>query len=230
MTEQPLQRGQFDPPAWTGVTFGTPTAPLDLQAGSPQRSILGSFLAFLWDEPADIDEQVVAIRPVPPSLKCFGFHALEIRRVGAYTYSRVVVQWELDLLTWATLCIDRPDERYKLARAAFSACPPEVKAIIPLPTLSLFVDQFCAGVWPRWVAAHPQEATPTPISAARSYTSHWASDQQRAEIIALRRQLGVLDSADIPSQLTTERAERMLLHLRQEIETLDQLARRAGRE
>lgn len=169
-----------------------------------------------WSEYGADALSVVAVRVVKPSFKSFGFQAQEIRRQGQYTYARLTVTWEMAELSWATLCIDRPEERAKLARAAWSAAPEPVRHAVPQSELSHFVDQFCAGLWAAWCDANPQP-DPTPISAARGYQSRWASPEQRGVIVALRQRLGILDTSDIPEQLDFSAAVRMIEHLQAEL-------------
>ncbi len=87
---------------------------------------------------------------VSPGIYTFAFHASEVRRQGAYIHARLSLRFEMTELTWGTLCIDRPDERGRLARAAWSALPPAAQGPVSVGNLVHWTDQFCAGLWDAW--------------------------------------------------------------------------------
>lgn len=122
------------------------------------RNIEEAQSAYLWTPLDATGDSVVAVRAIPPTYKCFGFRAFDLHRQGHYTHGRISIAWELNELTWAALCVDRPDERARLALAAWKACPDQVRQSVSQGQLTRFLDQFCAGLWAAWSAEHsPRE-------------------------------------------------------------------------
>jgi hypothetical protein len=212
----PGERMTAEHSGWDGVELGVTPPSHDMEAGTGSRSVADILDVLRWSQIETGDGHIVAIRMIPPTWKAFGFHAYDVRRQGQYTFARIVIVWELADLSWATLCIDRPDEREKLAKAAWQVCPAAVKAVVPPSELARYLGQFCADLWSAWCEANPQ-TEPTPITAARGYQSRWATPEQRAAIVTLRQRLGILDTSDIPEQLQFMAAVRMIEHLQAEL-------------
>jgi hypothetical protein len=89
-----------------------------------------------------------------------------------------------------------------------------VQHAVPLADLSHYLDQFCTGLWR---AARDAGMAPEQPTRTNAYVSRWATVEQRGVIVALRQQLGILDSSDLPDQLEFTQAVRLIEHLQIEL-------------
>ena len=108
----------------------------------------------LWSEYMTTDRGIVAVRTLSTLTRQLGFRCEGFRRQGAHAWARLTITYELQPLTWAEVCIDQPDSRWKLADAAWQRLHPEVKFIVARQELERYVDEFCWGLEVAWQAAH----------------------------------------------------------------------------
>lgn len=103
------------------------------------------------------------------------FTAEQIKRQGLQTWARLSIKYDGHGLTWGVICVDLPDQRNRVADAAWDAlnlldC--DAKWIVTRPQLRRYLDLFCEGVWDFWRDRPGQPSTasptvPTPIYGVR---------------------------------------------------------------
>lgn len=182
----------------------------DRQPPNPRAQLAPPILA---EEGADWstylvqDGRVSAIRIVVTGDHPLGFRASRLRAHSRGVQARIEIHWGDVLLSWAGLNVDDPAERRKLAETAWAQLHPSLRLIYPREQLVRDLDHFCFGLWDAWTEARE------PASEARVPVG---PETARLEILRLRRQLGITDTADLPERMHPADEQALLAHLRAE--------------
>jgi len=122
------------------------------------------------------------------------------------------------LLSWATLNIGQPRDRFNLASAAHLALTPTHRTRYRREQLLADLDFFCIGLVEAWGELYPEPSREMGYES-RSERRALASADQWATIRRLRAQLGIRDGSDLPERLMAHEALSMIQHLEQLVTT-----------
>lgn len=184
------------------------------------RPVATATHAFDWSTYCPLrDGSLAAWRLIPggvgQSTTLIGFTARNLQhgRFGDVATIAVCLAVDERMLSWATLNVGQPRDRFNLAQAAHAALPPEMRGRYRRERLLADLDFFCIGLAEAWAEFHPVAELEPLAFESRSERRALASSEQWATLRSLRAQLGIRDSSDLPERLMATQALEMIRHL-----------------
>lgn len=110
-----------------------------------------------WTDYQRDGDELWAARWIPGDRQLlFRACGVRVERFGVVT--KLALQLEDRLLSWATLTLDAPEQRAKLVSAAYAQFPMELRAGYPAAQMARDLDRFGFGVAEAWARTNPRVA------------------------------------------------------------------------